>query len=49
MKNILIIGAGPAGLMCAIKSAQRGFNVTIIDHNEKIGKKLFITGKGRCN
>ncbi|MCR4661813.1 MAG: NAD(P)/FAD-dependent oxidoreductase, partial [Clostridia bacterium] len=46
---ILIIGAGPAGLMCAIKSAQRGFNVTIIDHNEKIGKKLFITGKGRCN
>ena len=46
--DIIIIGAGPSGLMCAIESAKNN-NVIIIDQNEKAGKKLYITGKGRCN
>ncbi len=51
MKNeVIVIGAGPAGLMAAIQAAKNSDNnVTIIEKNEKIGKKLFITGKGRCN
>lgn len=43
-----MIGAGPAGVMAAIE-ASKYHDVTIVDGNEKIGKKLFITGKGRCN
>ncbi|MEQ2401479.1 NAD(P)/FAD-dependent oxidoreductase [Peptoniphilus hominis (ex Hitch et al. 2025)] len=46
--NIAIIGGGPAGMMCAIKAAEN-HQVTIFEKNEKLGKKLFITGKGRCN
>lgn len=48
MKTI-IIGGGASGLACAIESAKCGNDVTIIEKNEKIGKKLYITGKGRCN
>lgn len=48
MKDIAIIGAGPAGIMTAIYASKNN-NVTIFEKNEKIGKKLFITGKGRCN
>jgi len=47
--DVIIIGAGPAGCMSAIKSAELGKKVLIIERNEKIGKKLYITGKGRCN
>lgn len=47
--KILVIGAGPAGLMAAGTLAARGFDVTLADKNEKTGKKLYITGKGRCN
>ncbi len=47
--DICIIGAGPAGLMAAIGAANEQNSITIIEANEKIGKKLFITGKGRCN
>lgn len=47
--NIGIIGAGPAGLMAAYSAKDKFNNVTILEKNEKIGKKLFITGKGRCN
>mgnify|MGYP000962520623 CR=1 FL=1 len=47
--KIGIIGAGPAGIMAAVTAASRGLDVTLFDKNEKIGKKLFITGKGRCN
>lgn len=47
--KILVIGAGPAGLMAAGTLAERGFDVTLADKNEKTGKKLYITGKGRCN
>ena len=48
MKKVIIIGGGPAGMMAAIQSASCGCDVTIVEKNEKLGKKLFITGKGRC-
>lgn len=49
MSDIVVIGAGPAGMMAAIVAAKAGHQVTLLEKNEKIGKKLFITGKGRCN
>ena len=49
MKDVVITGGGPAGMMAAITAARRGFKVTLVEKNEKLGKKLFITGKGRCN
>lgn len=49
MKNIAVIGGGPAGMFAAGIAAKRGCNVTIFEKNERFGKKLFITGKGRCN
>ena len=50
MNKIIIIGGGPSGMMAAIKASENKNNsVTIIESNEKLGKKLFITGKGRCN
>lgn len=48
MSKVIVIGAGPAGIMAAIEGS-KSHDVTLIDGNEKIGKKLFITGKGRCN
>ncbi len=47
--DVLIAGAGPAGMMASIASAGLGRRVVLIEKNEKTGKKLFITGKGRCN
>ena len=49
MGKILIIGAGAAGLMAAIHASRAGVPVTVLEHNEKAGKKIYITGKGRCN
>lgn len=49
MKKIVIIGGGAAGMMAAIIASRNGKKVTLIEQNEKLGKKLFITGKGRCN
>ena len=49
MAQILIIGAGAAGLFCGVRLAEAGCAVTILEQNEKAGKKLYITGKGRCN
>ena len=49
MENILIIGAGPAGLTAAIVAARNGKKVTIIERNSKCGKKLLLTGNGKCN
>lgn len=49
MKNIVVVGGGAAGMMAAIQSAGAGHSVTLLEKNEKLGKKLFITGKGRCN
>lgn len=48
-KQIIIIGGGAAGMFCAIIAARNHARVTILEQNEKLGKKLFITGKGRCN
>ncbi|CAM2980512.1 NAD(P)/FAD-dependent oxidoreductase [Hathewaya histolytica] len=48
MSKIIIIGGGPAGIMAAI-AASKNHSVILIEKNEKLGKKLFITGKGRCN
>lgn len=49
MSNIIVIGGGPAGMFAAIAAAENGHNVTLLEKNEKLGKKLYITGKGRCN
>ena len=49
MGRILIVGAGAAGLMAAIHASRAGAEVTVLEHNEKAGRKLYITGKGRCN
>lgn len=49
MKKIIVIGGGAAGMMAAIAAARAGANVTLLEKNEKLGKKVFITGKGRCN
>ena len=47
--KIGVIGAGAAGLIAGAFAAKGGASVDIIDRNEKTGKKLFLTGKGRCN
>ena len=49
MKEVLIIGAGASGLYTAALLGGKGCRVTVVEKNEKAGKKLFITGKGRCN
>lgn len=49
MARILIIGGGAAGMMAAAAAAQDGHSVVLLEQNEKLGKKLYITGKGRCN
>ena len=49
MNNVIIIGGGPAGMSAAVSASGKGCKVTLLEKNEKLGKKLFITGKGRCN
>lgn len=49
MRKIIVIGGGAAGMMAAVAAAGKGHKVCLIEKNEKLGKKLFITGKGRCN
>lgn len=49
MKKVVVVGGGPAGMMAAIKAGEKGHRVTLIEKNDRLGKKLFITGKGRCN
>ena len=49
MKKIIVIGGGAAGMAAAIAAAENGCAVTIYEKNEKLGKKIYITGKGRCN
>lgn len=48
-KKVIVIGGGAAGMMAAIAAAENNASVTLIERNEKLGKKLYITGKGRCN
>ncbi len=49
MKKVIVIGGGASGLMAAYAAASNGNEVTLIEKNEKLGKKIYITGKGRCN
>ena len=49
MSKVIVVGGGAAGMMAAIAAADAGAKVTLLEKNEKLGKKLFITGKGRCN
>src|SRR5262245_5620952 len=48
-KNVIVIGAGAAGLFCAITAGARGRKALVLEHAEKIGKKILISGGGRCN
>lgn len=47
--NVVVIGGGPAGLMASIVARKNNYDVILLEKNEKLGKKLYITGKGRCN
>ena len=49
MRDVLVIGGGAAGMMAAVAAARAGASVTLLERNEKLGKKVYITGKGRCN
>lgn len=49
MKKIIVIGGGAAGMLAAIAAAEAGADVLLLEKNEKLGKKIYITGKGRCN
>ena len=49
MREVIVIGGGAAGLMAAVAAAEAGAHVTLLERNEKLGKKIYITGKGRCN
>lgn len=49
MGRVIVVGGGAAGMMAAISAADSGADVVLIEKNEKLGKKIYITGKGRCN
>lgn len=49
MSKVVVVGGGAAGMIAAVAAAERGHKVTLLEQNEKLGKKIFITGKGRCN
>ena len=49
MSRVIVVGGGPAGMIAAVTAAQCGQQTLLLEQNEKLGKKLFITGKGRCN
>ena len=49
MLRVVVIGGGAAGMMAAVSAAECGNRVTLLEKNEKLGKKIYITGKGRCN
>ncbi len=49
MYDVLVVGGGAAGMMAAAAAAEKGASVALIEKNEKLGKKIYITGKGRCN
>ena len=49
MNDIVVIGGGAAGCMAAVTAAAQGAKVRLLERNPKLGRKLYITGKGRCN
>jgi len=48
-RDVIVLGAGAAGLMCALEAGKRGRRVTVLERNERVGKKIAISGGGRCN
>lgn len=48
-KNIIVVGGGAAGMLAAYFAAEAGNKLQLLEKNEKLGKKIYITGKGRCN
>lgn len=48
-RHVIVVGGGASGMMAALFALRAGASVTLFDHNEKLGRKLYITGKGRCN
>ena len=48
-KKVIVVGGGPAGMMAAGQAAFRGAEVVLLERNSRCGRKLMITGKGRCN
>lgn len=49
MKHVIVVGGGASGMAAAIAAGRAGHKVTLLEKNEKLGKKIYITGKGRCN
>ena len=49
MKRVLVIGGGASGLTAAIAAAENGAKVTLLERNRQVGKKILVTGNGRCN
>ena len=49
MSQVIVVGGGAAGMMAAYGAAMIGHQVILLERNEKLGKKIYITGKGRCN
>ena len=49
MSKVIVVGGGAAGMMACHAAAMCGHQVTVLEKNEKLGKKIYITGKGRCN
>lgn len=49
MTDIVVVGGGAAGMMAAVTAARLGADVALVERNPKVGRKLYITGKGRCN
>ena len=49
MSSVIVVGGGAAEMMAAVAAGRRGHRVTLLEKNEKLGKKIYITGKGRCN
>ena len=47
--KIAVVGGGVSGMMAAISASKQNASVTLFEKNEKLGKKMYITGKGRCN
>ena len=48
VRKVLVVGGGAAGMLAALFAAENGAAVTLLERNEKLGKKVYITGKGRC-
>ena len=49
MWDVIVVGGGAAGMMAACSAAKAGSRVLLLEHMEKLGRKIYITGKGRCN